>query len=124
MKPIRPPFLRLPLDERARQVAPLVRSGMRQKEIAAQQGVSEAQIVKCVRRARDLGLLPHKKRQEATSILSQVPLGRLWDKANQLDDKIQRWIVSNTPEGVTLADFAVACIVDSYHEEKNEYEML
>jgi DNA-binding CsgD family transcriptional regulator len=111
---------RMHIDDRARQVVPLVKEGIMQKVIATRLGVSDAQIVKYVRHARKLGLLPDKKKQATRSIIGHVPVGRLWDEANKLDDNIQRWIVANVPEGASLADFAIACIVDQYHDEHEE----
>jgi hypothetical protein len=118
------PSIRRGIDVRAKQVVPLLNAGLMQKQIAARLGVSEAQVVKYVRHARKLGMLPPKKKQRRSSALGRVPVGRLGDELYKLDDSIQNWIADNLPEGSTLADFAVACIVDSYHEEKNEYEML
>ena len=48
----------------------------------------------------------------------RLPAGRLGDEVKMLDEDIQKWIYKSIPEGATIANFAVACLVDQYHEEK------
>jgi transposase len=115
------PSIRRSIDVRAKQVVPLLKEGLLQKEIAERLGVSEAQVVKYVRHARKLGMLPPKQKQRPPSVLGRVQVGHLGAELYKLDADIQQWIAANLPDGATLTDFAVACIVDAYYQEQNEH---
>jgi len=47
-----------------------------------------------------------------------IQIGCIGPEARALDEDVQRWIIKNLPQGVTLAAFALSCLLDAYHDDK------
>lgn len=104
-------------QQRVKMAAEDFRQGLSLDQSAERIGVARQTISFLRRRARDLGLLEPKRLQNST-ILQGVKLGEMRAALEALPPEAARWLASQIPEGVTAAEFAVACILDAYHDEQ------
>lgn len=110
---------RVPTEERYKQIAPLVEQGLPATEIAVKIGLSKSYTQMLVTRGRREGKLPHGRPRRST-ILDKFNIGRPRAQVYNLPEEVQIWIADQMPEGSTIAEFMVACVVDQYYEEMGE----
>lgn len=104
----------------ARLVAPLMIQGKNGAQIAAELGIGAGRAFRYVARAREMGLAGYVGRSRWHSMIKNMPIGTLRESFNSVDAEVVRWIVENTPNGATVAEFLIACAVDQYHDEAGE----
>jgi len=102
------------LEERAAQLRPYLEQGYTTREAAGVIGLSISQANKIVATARTQGLLARRK----SDILRGVYTGSIRGLVRQQPEELQRWIRDQIPEGGTVAEFAVSCVVDAYYEDR------
>jgi transposase len=107
------------IDEGARLVVPLISQGLKSGDCAVRLGVARSQIARYKERARELGLMP-KVRPGTTEQLRAIKTGDVRKRVEALDHDVQQWILDNIPKGVTLVEFAFACLVDQCFEDLGE----
>lgn len=104
------------LEERAEQLRPYLDRGCTTREAAEAIGLSYSQANKIVSVARSRGLLERRK----GNILKCTNIGSLGKLAHEQSEDIQHWIRDQIPEGGTLSELAMSCMVDAYFEEKGD----
>lgn len=102
------------LEERAAQLRPYLEQGYTTREAAGVIGLSISQANKIVATARTQGLLARRK----SDILRGVYTGSIRGLVRQQPEELQRWVRDQIPEGGTVAEFAVSCVVDAYYEDQ------
>lgn len=105
---------RLEAQERVKQFKPLLAAGMSGVEIAKEVGLSRSQVSKILCEARENGWLDPK---EIAYVFHSTRLGGIGAPLRNQPTEVQRWICEQIPEGGTVAEFAVSCMVDAYYEE-------
>jgi len=105
----------LSFEDRMKQIKPLVDQGMTCAEIGLKIGLLNSQTKRLVRRGRKEGHLPDKK--IAMGMRNRRPVGLLSASLKGQDQGFIHWLEREVPEGMTVSDFAVACMIDQYHEE-------
>lgn len=106
---MKPTFL-----ERIEQIKPLAEKQMACKEIAAELGLTVGYTQRLVKDARDQGLLRDLRRHDA---LKYMTVGALGKELKDQEPGFTRWLARNVPEGTTVAEFAVACLLDAYYDD-------
>ncbi len=112
--------MRLTIEERLEQIKPLAKQGMPPREIANKIGLSFTQTYRIMRKGRADGVIPDTRAHDA---LKNIYIGTLGRAVKDQTPGFTRWLADEIPKGSTLAEFAVACLADQYHEEmenKNE----
>jgi transposase len=107
------------VEQGAIEAAKLVELGATTREIANVMQVQISQASRYVRHARRVGLLPSRT-PGLERAMDAIPRGSVRATAAKLAPEVQQWIVASIPAGVTLAQFAFACLVDQYFEEQGE----
>jgi hypothetical protein len=107
------------VEEGAHLVTKLIKKRVDRDECCRQLNVGRFQFYNYVRKAREMGLLPDAEPRIDTAI-SDIPRGNLRREVSYLDKKIQKWLLDSVPEGSSLAEFAIACVVDQYFDEVGE----
>jgi transcriptional regulator with XRE-family HTH domain len=98
-------------------VVELCNLGLTLEQSAERLGVSQQTVANLRSLARKRGVLP-KKRQVTATILQGVPLGQMKSAARSLPPEVADWVARQMPEGVSLAEFAISCVIDAYHDEQ------
>lgn len=101
--------------ERLEQFKPFLEAGMLGGEIAKEVGLSPSAVSKVLCKAREKGLLGHK---ELIHVFHTTYIGRIGVPLKSQPLEVQKWIRDQIPEGGTVAEFAVACMVDAYYEDQ------
>ena len=107
-------LVRRSYKERIDQILPLIQKSYTAKQIAGEIGVSKEHVHKLLKTGREDGLLPDNRRHNSMRYMSIGALGR--EIKNQ-DPSFIKWLQRTMPEGITVASFAVACMLDTYYED-------
>lgn len=98
-------------------VAELCNLGLTLAQTAERLNLSPQTVANVRTLARKRGVLP-KKRQATATILSGVQLGNMKLAARAMPPDVADWVARQIPDGITLAEFAISCVVDAYHDEQ------
>lgn len=107
---------RMPYAERVEQMRPHVERGLDAHQIAEQIGLGYGRVTKILAGARAAGDLPGG-RPRVRKYLQDAARGNIGPAIEDQPDEVKRWVEENMPEGSTIAEFAVACMVDQYFDE-------
>lgn len=107
---------RMSYAERVEQIRPYAERGLKAGDIAEAIGISCTRVTKILAEARAAGEMPGG-RPRVRKYLQHIPLGNIGPAIPDLPNEVKKWIEENMPEGSTVAEFAVACMVDQYHDE-------
>jgi len=102
------------IEERIEQIKPLAKQGLPPREIADQIGLSWTHVYRIMRVGRDHGVLPDTRKHD---VMRSITIGRLGRELKGQPPGFTRWLADAIPEDATLAEFAVACLVDLYFED-------
>lgn len=111
------PMPRAPHHER---VLPLAKQGLRPLEIAERLNLPPQKVRASIALFRRTGQLPPFKRKDNLRPVlrySNVKTGSVADRLREAEPEFQRWLLSQVPEGSTVADLAMAAIYDVYLDE-------
>jgi transposase-like protein len=108
---------RFTVHERVEQIRPYLASGMPAAAIARRLGLSESRVSRVINEARENGWLP---RQTEASVFEGTRIGAVWTPLASQPVEVQEWVRDQIPEGGTVAEFAVSCMVDAYYEEQGD----
>lgn len=107
------------MEERIEQIKPLAEKGLSVKEIAKEINLSEGYTSLVLRTARKQGKIPEAPK---TNPLRYVKFGTLSKKVKSQSEDFTLWLAKEIPAGLTVAEFAIACMLDAYQEEMEEEE--
>lgn len=107
---------RMSYAERVEQIRPYVEQGMEAREISEHVEIGYNRLTKILADARASGDLPGG-RPRVRKYLQDATLGRIGQAIADQPDEVKQWVEENLPEGCTVAEFAVACMVDQYFDE-------
>lgn len=105
---------RFTVQERLEQFKPLLAAGMSGRAIAQKTGLSPSQVSRILREGRESGWL---ERKEIAYVFHSTRFGAIGTPLTSQPIEIQEWVRDQIPEGGTVAEFAVSCMVDAYCEE-------
>lgn len=104
------------LEKRIQSIKALWDNGLDARQIMWELGLSKNQTYRAIREARARGLIEPKPRPQHP--LRGVPTGALGPLLDRQEEDFKSWVCESVPEGSTIAEFAVACLLDIYDEEK------
>ena len=107
---------RVSVEERYEQIRPHLEKGMTAAEIGLRIGASKSWTQMLITRGRKEGALPGGRPRHMQH-LDSINIGRPRAQLSMLPDEVQKWISEQIPEGSTLAEFMVACVMDAYYDE-------
>lgn len=113
------------LLEHHRRMLEMSKQGYKIKELAEMFGMSMRSVYDMRARLRRKGYnLDHPYMPRKPSPLEQkhrpVSGSVLKASLNQMDDDTQLWVMNSIPEGATLAEFAVACMISERERELDD----
>lgn len=112
------PMPRAPHHDR---VLPLAKQGLRPLEIAQRLNLPPSKVRNSIQFLRRAGKLPiFKRKDNLRPVLryGNVRLGSVADRLREAEPDFQSWLLSQVPEGSSVADLAMAAIYDVYLDEK------
>lgn len=104
----------------------LYNQGASRKKIASGAGVPLSSVSRLIREARERGDIPPKKPADPEIKLANtlkkacITKGTISRMLLMLPADAQHWVMNNTPEGSTVAEFAAAVLMDAFYEEMGE----
>lgn len=116
-------YLNRGLSEKSKEICDLWNSGMSHAEIAERIGKSRRVVSQTLFRARKAGAKLRLRTSEAKKMSSlsahyQVRLGTVGAAIKRLPRPTLRWLLKNTPDGMTVAEYMASFVLDAYHEEE------
>lgn len=117
-------YLNRGLSKQTLLICDLWNTGMSHAEISATVGKSVQTVGQALFRARKAGAKLRLRTSEAKKISSlsehyQVQIGNVGSAIKNLPRPTLHWLFKNTPEGMTVAEYMAAFVLDAYHEEEN-----
>jgi len=106
--------MKMTIEDRIEQIKPLAKQGLPPREIADRIGLSWTHVYRIMRIGRSKGILPDTRTH---NIARSIRIGTLGKEIEDKSPGFTRWLADAIPEGSTLAEFAVACMVDLYFED-------
>lgn len=107
--------------ERVAQVAPLLEKGMSQGAVSRKIGLSKSWTNRLIRMARMAGDLPPAPISKARILSAyDIRVGSLGPLFEEQTPEFKHWMAKQASGSVTLADVAMAALVDAYHEEQDQ----
>lgn len=115
-------YLNRGLSDKTLLICDLWETGMSHAEIAARLGKSMKQVYGAIYRGRQAGMnlrpLPLKNiGKRGLSARYQVRFGSVPEAIKGLPEAAMIWLLKNTPEGMTVAEYMTAFVLDAYNEE-------
>lgn len=101
------------VEERAEQLRRYLEQGYTTREAAGVIGLSYSRANRVVATARARGILPRRK----IDIFNDIRVGPLGYLVRQQSEEIQYWLRGQIPDGGTISELAMSCMVDAYFEE-------
>lgn len=109
--------MRQTVEQRIEQIKPFTDRGVAPRDIARETGLSFSQVYRILRVGRAKGLLLDTRKHDP---LRYMTIGTLSKEVKSQPPDFTRWLAKEMPTGVTLAEFAIACLLDLYFEEKEK----
>jgi predicted ArsR family transcriptional regulator len=116
--------------ERRDAILRLLLAGVSRAEIAKQLGITPVRLIHDVAQLRQRGLYPKYQPKGDTpktyNIVkhalekNRVRGGRLGDIYGHLTPEAGLWLVSQVPDGSSVAEVVASIVTDAFHEEKQE----
>jgi hypothetical protein len=118
-------YLNRGLSDKTLLICDLWETGMNHAEIAAKLDVPMTHVYDAIYRGRQAGLklrpLPLKKiDNRGLSARYQVLFGSVPEAIKGLPEAAMIWLLKNTPDGMTVAEYMTAFVLDAYLEENEE----
>lgn len=108
--------------ERYNSIIKLVKTGMKQVDVARTLGMEQYTVHSAVNRARRIGDLPKKKYTDShfyyAAQMRHGGTGSLKELMSTMDVKAAQWLIDETPEGCTITDTLRGIVQDAYEESK------
>lgn len=104
-----------PLSTRQKAVLDLTIAGHSRYAISLIVKMPMNQVSRDRRTLKDLGYLKDSPKDPIK--LHNIPTGSLSKVIGKTSHDVKSWIVQNIPKDVTVAEFAMSCLLDQYHEE-------
>lgn len=104
------------LTDRQEEVLDLTRRGLNPEQIANKIGICRNGVYNLQARLRQLEVLQREEIPRA--IESKDAIGDIVPRYREQSREFRKWVRDSLPEGCTVADFAVACMIDQFHDEQ------
>lgn len=115
-------YLNRGLSDKTLLICDLWDTGMSHAEIAARLGKSMKQVYGAIYRGRQAGMnlrpLPLKNiGKRGLSARYNRRFGSTADAVKALPEPALKWLMDNTPDNMTVAEYMTAFVLDAYNEE-------
>jgi len=107
------------------EIVELYNGGMAYHEVAEKLGVPTRRVYSTLYRAKQRGIaVRHDKvespRERRLRIVAGRPVGLMTQMLETLDEPVLSWLMKVTPQGMSVAEYVAAMVLDAYHEEVSD----